>query len=91
MEHQDHQDPWEFPHEMKLKVMGPKDSPLEAAVVEILSEHLEDFDPERHMGLTESGKGNYISLTCHVVMRDKEQLLAIYQKLNDCPHSRMVL
>jgi hypothetical protein len=91
MSEQDPNDPWEFPHEMKLKVMGPRDSPLESAVVAILNEHLDDFDPEKHMGLTESGKGNYISLTCHVVMRDKEQLLAIYRKLHECPHSRMVL
>lgn len=84
-------DPWEFPHEMKLKVMGPKDSPLETSVIGILREHLSDFDPEQHLRLMESGQGNYISLTCHVVMRDKEQLLAIYRDLHECPHSRMVL
>lgn len=76
---------------MKLKVMGPKDSPLETSVIGILREHLSDFDPEQHLRLMESGQGNYISLTCHVVMRDKEQLLAIYRDLHECPHSRMVL
>lgn len=85
------EDLWEFPHRMKLKVMGPADSPLEAAVVEILREHLEDFDPEKHLSVTPSAKGNYISVTCRVVMQDREQVEVIYRKLNECPHSRMVL
>lgn len=82
---------WEFPHPMKLKVMGPADSPLESAVIEILNEHLDDFDPESHLSVTPSAKGNYISVTCHVVLRDREQVEAIYRKLNECPHSKMVL
>lgn len=82
---------WEFPHRMKLKVMGPADSPLEAAVIEILNQHLEDFDPEHHLAVTPSAKGNYVSVTCHVVMRNREQVETIYRKLNECPHSRMVL
>jgi putative lipoic acid-binding regulatory protein len=82
---------WDFPHRMKLKVMGPSDSPLEQAVTDILNHYLDDFDAAKHLSTTPSAKGNYISVTCHVVMRDREQVEAIYRELNACPHSRMVL
>ena len=81
---------WEFPHRMTLKVMGASDAPLEAAVIEILQAHVEDFSAEEHISITPSSKGNYISVNAVVVMRDKEQVSAVYAALNACEHVKVV-
>lgn len=83
-------DLWDFPHAMTLKVMGAADSPLEQAVVAILSEHVRDFDANRDVSLTPSSRGTYVSVNARVVMETKEQVLAIYGALNACPHVRVV-
>lgn len=84
------EDLWDFPHEMTLKVMGAADSPLESAVVAILDEHLEDFDANAHLVLKPSSKGNYVSVSARVIMRHKNQVLAIYAALDACPHVKVV-
>ena len=43
---------WEFPHDMQLKVMGAVDAPLEDALIEILTTHLDDFDADKHLSLS---------------------------------------
>jgi putative lipoic acid-binding regulatory protein len=54
---------WEFPHDMQLKVMGAIDSPLEAALIEILNTHLEDFDADKHLNSKPSSKApSFLSL-----------------------------
>ncbi|MED5388978.1 MAG: DUF493 domain-containing protein [Pseudomonadota bacterium] len=82
---------WEFPHDMQLKVMGLADSPLESALIDILDEYLDDFDAARHLARKPSSKGNFVSLTAQVTMRNREQVEAIYQALDDCPHVKMTL
>ena len=62
---------WEFPHDMQLKVMGLTDSPLETAVIEILEMHLEDFDADKHLASKPSSKGNFVSITAQVTMRNR--------------------
>jgi uncharacterized protein len=81
---------WDFPHEMTLKVMGASDSPLEQAVVAILTEHLEDFDPNQHVRILPSPKGNFISVNARVVMRHRDQVAAIYAALSACSHVKVV-
>ena len=81
---------WDFPHEMTLKVMGAADSPLESAVVAILDEHLDDFDANLHLDIKPSSKGNYVSVSARVVMRHKDQVLAIYAALDASPHVKVV-
>jgi uncharacterized protein len=81
---------WDFPHAMTLKVMGASDSPLEQAVVAILCEHVADFDPNLHVHLQASTKGNFISVNARVVMRDRDQVATIYAALNACPHVKVV-
>lgn len=81
---------WEFPHAMTLKVMGAADSPLEQAVVAILSEHLKDFDANEDLSLTPSSKGNYVSVNARIVMENRDQVIAIYTALNACPHVKVV-
>ena len=82
---------WEFPHHMQLKVMGSADSPLETALIEILTDLVEDFEPEAHLTSKPSSKGTFVSFTARVVMRDREQVEAIYKALDDCPHVKMTL
>lgn len=84
------EDLWEFPHRMQLKVMGASDSPLEQAVAAILDRYLDDFSADNDISITPSSKGNYISVTASVVMRDKEQVSAIYAALNGCEHVKVV-
>lgn len=83
-------DLWNFPHAMQLKVMGVADAPLPEAVTGILVRHLGQFDGERQMRRTPSRNGNYVSLTCSIVMENKEQVVAIYADLNACPHVKVV-
>ena len=47
---------WEFPHDMQLKVMGAVDAPLEDALIEILTTHLDDFDADKHLSSKPSSK-----------------------------------
>ena len=82
---------WEFPHDMQLKVMGLADSPLETVLIEILETHLEDFDADNHLARKPSSKGNFVSFTAQVTMRNREQVEAIYKALNECPHVKMSL
>tara|TARA_Y100001934_G_scaffold199643_1_gene235371 strand:- start:3683 stop:3952 length:270 start_codon:yes stop_codon:yes gene_type:complete len=82
---------WEFPHEMQLKVMGLTDSPLETALIEILERHLDDFKADEHLARKPSSKGNFVSFTAQVTMRNREQVEAIYKALNECPHVKMTL
>lgn len=81
---------WDFPHRMTLKVMGAADSPLEQAVVAILTEHVTGFDANSDLSLTPSSKGTYVSVNARVVMETKEQVLAVYGALNACPHVKVV-
>ena len=82
---------WEFHHDMQLKVMGLTDAQLETAVIEILEMHLEDFDADKHLASKPSSKGNFVSITAQVTMRNREQVEAIYKALNECPHVKMSL
>lgn len=81
---------WDFPHEMTLKVMGAADSPLEQAVTAILSQHLEDFDPNEHISVTPSAKGNYVSVNARIVVRHRDHVTSIYAELNACAHVKIV-
>lgn len=82
---------WEFPHQMQLKVMGLADSPLETALIEILEHHLDDFNADKHLARKPSSKGNFVSITAQVTMRNREQVEAIYKALNECSHVKMTL
>ncbi|WP_101675998.1 YbeD family protein [Alloalcanivorax mobilis] len=82
---------WDFPHDMQLKVMGATDAPLEDAVIEILETHLDDFDRRAHLSSKPSTKGTFVSITASITVRDKQQVEAIYQALNDCEHVKISL
>lgn len=82
---------WEFPHAMQLKIMGAADAPLEEALIEILSTHLDDFEAAAHLTSKPSSKGTFVSYTAQVVMRHRDQVEAIYKALNECPHVKMTI
>lgn len=80
---------WEFPHKMTLKVMGAVDAPIEQAVIDILSDHLDDFDAVC-ISIKPSSKGNYLSVNAPIVVLHKEQVEKIYAALNASPHVKIV-
>jgi len=81
---------WDFPHAMQLKVMGAVDAPLAEHVIAILQRHLGEFDAESQLREKPSSNGNYVSLTCSIVMQNKAQVTAIYADLDQCPHVKVV-
>ena len=71
--------------------VGAADSPLEDALIDILTTHLEDFEADAHLTSKPSSKGTFVSFTAQVVMRNREQVEAIYKALNECPHVKMTI
>ena len=82
---------WEFPHTMRLRVMGATGSAVREEVVRILSRHLEDFDPQQHLSQQPSRRGNYVSIQARVTLHDAGQVRAIYAELNASPEVKVVL
>lgn len=81
---------WEFPHTMTLKIMGAADSPLEAVVTAIISEHIVTFDPNEDLHTVPSSKGTFISVNAKVTVDNVEQVRAIYGALNSSPHVKVI-
>jgi len=81
---------WEFPHTMTLKIMGAADSPLEAAVTAIISEHVDSFDPNEDLHTVPSSKGTFISVNAKITVDNADQVRAIYSALNSSPHVKVI-
>ena len=79
-----------FPCEFPLKVMGRKQPGFAQAVSDIVRKHAPDFDPAT-LAMRPSRRGRYLSVTCVVHARSREQLDALYQELCDHPEVVMVL
>lgn len=80
----------EFPCAFPLKIMGRADDALAQTVLEIVVRHAPDFDGTT-MQMRASRGGNYVSLTCTITARSKEQLDALYRELSTHPLVRVVL
>lgn len=86
------EDLWDFPHPMRLKVMGAASAPLTDIVSRILAHHLDNFDASTQLGQRrKSSKGTYVSLTANIVMQNKTQVEAIYAELKQHPDIKAVL
>lgn len=72
---------WEFPCEHNFKVMGLSHYPLTEIVVEVIKNHVPDFDDSR-ISVKNSSSGKYLSVTAHVRVENKQQLEAIYVALD---------
>lgn len=82
--------PLEFPTEFPIKVMGRRDSDLEALTRAIIERHsgpLADASVRRRA----SGDGNFIAVTYTITAQSREQLDAIYRELTACKAVLMAL
>jgi hypothetical protein len=79
-----------YPIEFPIKIMGRREPGFARTVVDIVRQHAPDFD-EATVQMRPSKKNTYLSVTCTIVARSREQLDALYQELNDHPAVVMVL
>jgi len=70
--------------------MGRKERGFAQTVSEIVRKHAPDFDPAT-IEMRPSRQGTYLSVTCVVRAKSREQLDALYQELCDHPSVVMVL
>ncbi len=86
-----HEELWDFPHTMRLRVMGATDSAVREEMIRILRTHLGEFEPEQQLSQQPSRRGNYVSLQARITLHNAEQVRAIYADLNANPHVKVVL
>ncbi|UCH47855.1 MAG: DUF493 domain-containing protein [Betaproteobacteria bacterium] len=79
-----------YPVDFPIKIMGRREPGFARAVVDIVRKHAPDFD-EATVEMRPSKKNTYLSVTCTIVAKSREQLDALYQELNDNPAVVMVL
>ena len=80
----------EFPCAFPLKIVGRTRDGFAQAMLEVVLRHAPDFD-SASMEMRASREGNYISLTCTVNAKSREQLDNLYRELSGHPHVVMVL
>ena len=80
----------EFPTEFPIKVMGRAKEGFAQMVFEIVRKHAPDYDGST-MELRPSSANNYLSVTCTIIARSKEQLDDLYRELSSHPDIAMVL
>lgn len=73
----------EFPCAFPVKVMGRSEEGFAQQVLAIVLRHASDFEPAS-MEMRASRHGNYLSLTCTITARSREQLDVLYREL--CAH-----
>ena len=79
-----------FPTEFPIKVMGRTQDGFAQAIVTVVQKHAPDFDPAT-MEMRASSAGRYLSLTCTVHARSRDQLDNLYRELTSHPMVAMVL
>ena len=80
----------EFPCEFPLKVMGEAQPGFAEEIVRVVQLHAPEFDASC-VDMRGSSGGKYVSLTCTVIARSKEQLDDIYRALTSHPMVKVVL
>lgn len=80
----------EFPTDFPIKVMGETHDEFASTILEVIREHLPEFDASR-IEMRASSGGRYISLTCTVFVTSKPQLDDIYRSLSSHPSVKYVL
>ena len=79
-----------FPTAFPIKVMGLTQDGFAQAIVTVVQKHAPDFDPAT-MEMRASSAGKYLSLTCTVQARSRDQLDNLYRELTSHPMVAMVL
>lgn len=80
----------EYPCDFPIKIMGRSQAGFVQAVMEIVLRHAPDFDPAS-LEMKSSKKSKYLSLTCVIQARSREQVDDLYRELCDHPMVVMVL
>lgn len=81
---------FEFPCDFPIKIMGKRTDEFSQTVVSIVLKHAPDFASET-VELRASENANYISVTCTIRARSREQLDALYLELTSHPLVKIVL
>jgi putative lipoic acid-binding regulatory protein len=79
-----------FPTEFPIKVMGRTQDGFAQAIVSVVQKHAPDFDPAT-LEMRVSSAGKYLSLTCTVHAKSRDQLDNLYRELTSHPMVAMVL
>ena len=80
----------EYPCDFPIKILGRTQAGFAQAVLEIVQGHAPDFDAST-IEMRASKKGKYLSVTCVVRARSRDQLDSLYRALCDHPMVVMVL
>ncbi len=80
----------EFPCEFPIKAMGKARDDLDKIVHEIICQFAPET-PYSNVKITQSKKGNYLSITTVITATSKEQLDNIYHALTASEHISMAL
>lgn len=79
-----------FPCKFPIKIMGKNHHGFHQAVIDILKNHLNDFN-ETHFEEVESKQKNYCSITVYVNAASQEHLDRVYMDLTESDWVIMVL
>jgi len=80
----------EYPCDFPIKILGHTRAGFAQAILEVVRRHAPEFDGAA-MEMRSSKRGRYLSLTCVVRARSREQLDGLYRELCDHPMVVMVL
>lgn len=80
----------EFPCDFPIKIMGDTRDDFTAKIVQVIQQHLPDFQPN-NIEMRASSGGKYISITATVYVTNKLQLDAIYMSLTAHEYVKVVL
>ena len=73
-------DPWQFPCDLPIKIMGPASDTLKPLAIKIIKNHVADFDEKRIREIA-SKTGKYTSITANVVVKNKAQVDSLFAEL----------
>ena len=83
-------DPFEFPTDFPIKVVGVARDDFAPSIAALLRAHAPDFDPAT-LDLRASSGANYVSLTATIRATSRAQLDALYRALTAAPGVKFVL
>ena len=80
----------EYPCDFPIKILGHTRAGFAQSILEVVRRHAPEFDGAA-MEMRSSKRGKYLSLTCVIRARSREQLDGLYRELCDHPMVVMVL
>ena len=80
----------EFPCDYPIKVMGEAHPEFQQHVLDVMTRHAGDFDPQRVV-VRDSSKGRWQSITVFITATGEAQLQDIFADLKASPRVQMVL